>query len=111
MNHHESALRTAFLQCGWSPEQLPAIASKIFDTACTPKRAVVYLHPGGSISGNYESEGRNALAVHRWQVSTSDPQGVHQQVESIDREICASVDSTYARGLWLKGVRPRQAQC
>ena len=111
MNHHESALRTAFLQCGWSPEQPPAIASKTFDTACTPKCAFVYLHPSGSLSGSYESEGRNALAGQHWRVITSVPEHVHEQVATIDREICASVDATYARGLWLKGVRPRQGQC
>lgn len=110
MNHHESALRAAFLQCGWSAEHLsPAIASKSFDTACTPKLAHVYLYPSGMLWSHYLSEGRNALAVHFWHVDTTDPERLQAHVAGIDREICAAVDATYARRLWLLGVRPHRA--
>lgn len=107
MNDQTHALRDAFLKCGWSPERSPAIASKTFATACTPKLAFLYQYPDGTLRGIYESEGRNALAIHFWRVDEADLALLHERVAHIDKTICDAVDATYARGLWLLGVRPR----
>lgn len=107
MEHQLDALRAAFAQSGWTPELHPAIASKEFDTACTPKRAYLYQFPSGTLTGSYESEGRNALSTLFCRVDESQPDTLPDQVRQIDTMVSDAVDQTYARGLWLRGMRPR----
>jgi len=101
-------VRHVLLQCGWSPDRLTSTASKTFLTACAPKDAVLYVHPNGTLKADYQSEGRNALATHIWLIDDNDPSAIEEQIVQIDKEICDAVDTTYARRLWLRGVRPRQ---
>jgi hypothetical protein len=107
MEHQLDALRDAFAKCGWLPEQNPAIASKEFDTACTPKRAYLYQFLSGTLTGSYESEGRNALSTLLCRVDEDQPDTLLDQARQIDTMVSDAVDKTYARSLWLLGVRAR----
>jgi hypothetical protein len=99
-------LQGAFAQSGWMPGQFPCIGTKEFETACTPKRAVLYQYPNGALMGSYESEGRNVLSTHCWHVDASAAVALRDQAERIDHELSHTVDQSYARRLWLLGIRP-----
>jgi hypothetical protein len=103
---HE-VLQHAFAQRGWTPEIGAAIASRYIETACGPKPAFVYLYPGQVLRADYWSEGRNALATLRLMIETHEAAAVSSLVARFDAEIAHAIDGTYARGLWLIGVRPR----
>lgn len=92
---------------GWSPcERSTAVAMKTYDTAVGPKDAVLYLADWGAssdvyiLSGNYESEGRNALSTTTAQIPKSvSKEGLLALVNNLAPSLDQAVSETYAARL------------
>lgn len=108
----ESAEIQALLaQHGWTPfASGAALASKLYDTAVGPKEAQAYLSrsgqddPNQTLSVTYYSEGRSVMAQVLVPKAAEAAQ-VERLVAQFAREADAAVDSTYARGIWLRDQR------
>lgn len=98
---------------GWQPEDGAAIASKNFETVVGIKEAVLYLHshrvpPSYSLSGNYESEGRNILSSDSLLIKMDTPldalrDAVSQQVAKFEK----SIHDSFAARLYIqRGLTP-----
>lgn len=102
-------LQAALQRCGWTLSNGDAVASKAWETACGPKSGHVYLYPAGRLYANYESEGRNVLATVLGSVSGRSEEAIDEEVKRFTDEVQRCVDQSYARHLWLIGVRSRSA--
>lgn len=115
MAKHIAAMRVAIDQANWVPyEGLPgesAIASQEIATAVGPKTAYAYLTPYADcfqLVGNYISEGRNVLSTCT--VTVKDDFTAEQAASAFNafaEQAEAALDQSYARSLYLRGMRPR----
>ncbi|PNG50398.1 MULTISPECIES: hypothetical protein [unclassified Variovorax] len=89
---------------GWKKESGTGVASKVFQTAVGPKVAHAYVSRGDgynvTLSGDYQSEGRNALEPH----GTLIPEGADEDaVRLLARKFAVNADQvisqTYAARL------------
>lgn len=111
MHPHLSDVRHAvaehLLRSGWTDQRSwgPAIASKIFETVCGPKEALILWRDFGTgvlLSGVYYSEGDNVLGSAHLIFDLTTP--VEQVPALVDRhltEVHERIDRSYARRLFL----------
>ena len=100
---------------GWSPcERSTAVAVKTYDTAVGPKDAVLYLADWGAssdvyiLSGNYESEGRNALSTTTAHIPKSvTKEDLLALVNNLAPSLDHAVSETYAARL-LRTAPPKK---
>jgi hypothetical protein len=102
----EQRLKHLLTHFGWTVEGVPFAAKKVFETACGPKLAHL-LESRGWVFAYYWSEGRNVLA----NLSCDGREFDLALVRQLDADITRAIDGTYARGLWLRGVRPDAPVC
>lgn len=94
---------------GWTAVRPVALARKSYETAVGEKEALVYLADYGPecdcvlISGDYQSEGRNALESHSVLLPrNADATQVQQLVAKFTQNADAVIAETYAARLFLK---------
>jgi len=82
----------------------PLMAYKEVETACGPKEVSVCIFIGSPnrVDASYHSEGGNILAGVSWNFSQDPRQAL--------RECDERISESYARKLWLNGIRPREVQ-
>jgi hypothetical protein len=107
------ALRTSvtagLVEHGWTAVSPVALAIKSYQTAVGPKEAHTYLADYGPacecvlISGDYQSEGRNALESHSVMLPrNADANQVKQLVAKFCQQAEAVIAETYAARLFHK---------
>jgi hypothetical protein len=95
---------------GWSARPAPTLGIKMYDTAVGPRQAAAYLSRGDeynrTVMGDYQSEGRNVLGGSGKLIPLD---ADTQAIETLALTFCSGadkdIDQSYARGLYLIGVR------
>ena len=95
---------------GWEMRAAPTVALKMYDTAVGPRQAVAYLSKGDeynrTLMGEYESRGNNVLGGSGKLIPLD---ASPEAIEAIALAFCVGadkdIDQSYARGLYLMGVR------
>lgn len=112
----KQSIADQFIVAGWSTVDdtgmncTAAVATRLVDTAVGKKEIRAYLitanpQPGGVtavLTGEYESEGRNALSTTWFNlVDKMNKKEIESGVDAFCKEVNAVVDKTYARRLLL----------
>jgi hypothetical protein len=97
----KSIVTEVLTQCGWSAFGGPALALKSFETAVGEKQAAVHLSAGDefnrTLSGTYESEGRNALSASSILIPVNaDQDTVRRLAAKFAKQVDDDVAQTYA---------------
>lgn len=101
MDHQNQQIAAILTQRGWKMLPGPAFAAKSFDTAVGPKDAFLWLSRrvdqvgNRSLSGEYQSEGRNILGgcvqiVHESADETAVKGSTARFVDSVEAQIADS---------------------
>jgi len=103
-------VQKALVANGWTARPAPTLGIKMYDTAVGPRQAAAYLSKGDeynrTVKGDYQSEGNNVLSASGKLI----PIGADAQaIEALALAFCAGadkdIDQSYARSLYLIGVR------